>query len=146
MAPPTRPSTTSGTDRIDEVLEVMRDLIRSLGGVAAPSAASTGISSEQQRALFAYQWIAGHLGRSDVVPPIVSAERQKGVLILLDDPRGATHAFIVGADGAVEEVVIPEDTPRAVPLGMRDDVAIAYVELRTEHGAPVAIVHPLAGL
>lgn len=145
--PTTARSGTTGGDRIDEVLEAMRDLIRSLGGTnGAPIASSTGVGGDQQRALFAYQWIASHLGRTDVAaPPVVTATRQKGALLLLDDPYGATHVFVVGADGSVEEVAISDDSPRSVPLAMSDDVPIAYIELRSD-GTPIAIVHPLAGL
>ena len=145
--PTTTRSGTTGGDRIDEVLEAMRDLIRSLDAASTtPIASSTGVGSDQQRALFAYQRIASHLGRTDVAaPPVVTAQRQKGTLLLLDDPLGATHAFVVSADGSVEEVAITDDSPRAVPLTIRDDVPIAYVELRSD-GAPIAIVHPLSGL
>ena len=66
-------------------------------------------------------------------------------MLLLDDPYGATHVFVVGADGSVEEVAISDDSPRSVPLAMSDDVPIAYIELRSD-GTPIAIVHPLAGL
>jgi hypothetical protein len=145
--PTTTRSGTTGGDRIDEVLEAMRDLIRILDAASGPPiASSTGVGSDQQRALFAYQWIASHLGRTDVsAPPVVTARRQKGALLLLDDPYGATHAFVVSADGSVEEVALSEDSPRSVPLAMRDDVPIVYVELRSD-GMPIAIVHPLASL
>ena len=47
---PAAKSTTSGGDRIDEVLEAIRDLIRSLGSGPTPIASSTGVGNDQQQA------------------------------------------------------------------------------------------------
>jgi hypothetical protein len=146
MPPTTGTSTTPGSDRIDEVLDALMQLVQAVEARAGARPTEPDVELEQQRALFAYQWIAGHLGRADVVPPVIPVERRKGTLVFLTDPRGATHAFVVGEDGSSEEVPIADADRLQIPLSMRDDVPIAFVELRTERGAPVAVVHRVAGL
>ena len=57
----------------------------------------------------------------------------------------ATHARIYAEDGAVEEVAL-SDPLKVLDLTIADDVAIAFVEFRTDQGAPVAIVHRIPAI
>jgi hypothetical protein len=131
-------------DRTEELLELFRELVRS---VETRPTASPTVGRDQQTALFAYQWINGHLGRSDVVAPVVGVERRKGGLRLHSAPAaGAVQAVIFAEDGSVEQIAITDPAATDLRLALADAVAIEFVEFRTEHGAPVAIVHRIPGI
>src|SRR5262245_58718810 len=106
------------SDRMDELLELFRELVRS---VDAPAPAGAPVSRDQQTALFAYQWINGHLGRTDVVAPVVTGDRSKGG-ITLDHapPAGAVVAVVFAADGTVEQVEITDPAATDLRLALAD--------------------------
>jgi hypothetical protein len=132
------------SDRMEELLELFRELVRS---TETRPATVPAVGRDQQTALFAYQWINGHLGRNDVVPPVVGVDRRKGVLRLHATPvAGAVQAVVFAEDGSVEAIAIVDPAATDLRLALADDVAIEFVEFRTEHGAPVAIVHRIPGI
>jgi hypothetical protein len=133
------PDVTLSSDQLDELIGALYQLANATAERRGLAAAST----DEQTALFAYQWINGSLGRSDVVPPIVQFERRTKSRLMLATmpPAVTTHARIYAHDGTVEEIEITDVTKKIIDLtSIPDDVPISFVEFRTAEGAPVAIV------